>query len=95
MAKKRAAAPEDSPGPIALSVTQMAERCQLSRSRFSFLVRAGVFPGPSREAGRRPYYPADLIERCLEVRRTGVGANGKVVMFNHSRKTRRVREERE
>lgn len=60
----------------------MAARGQLSRSRFHVLVRAGVFPEPRRDVGRRPYYPTDLIERCLEVRQTGVGANGQVVMFN-------------
>lgn len=65
-----------------MSVSEMAARCSLSRSRFSALVSAGVFPGPQREPGRRPYYTSELIERCLDVRRTGVGANGRVVMFN-------------
>ncbi|MBY0459261.1 MAG: hypothetical protein K2V38_18175 [Gemmataceae bacterium] len=68
--------------PAALSVSDMAARCGLSRSRFHVLVSAGVFPQPRRAAGRRPYYSHDLIERCLEVRRTGVGVNGTVVMFN-------------
>lgn len=70
------------PEPAALSVSDMAARCGLSRSRFHVLVRAGVFPEPRRAAGRRPHYPPDLIQRCLEVRRTGVGANGTIVMFN-------------
>ncbi|VTR95791.1 unnamed protein product [Gemmata massiliana] len=42
---------------------------------------AGVFPPPTRTPGRRPHYPAGLIRRCLDIRRTGVGENG-VVMFN-------------
>ena len=70
------------PEPAALGVSDMAARRGLSRSRFYVLVRAGVFPEPRRTAGRRPSYPPDLIERCLEVRRTGVGANGTIVMFN-------------
>ncbi|MBY0513921.1 MAG: hypothetical protein K2P78_08425, partial [Gemmataceae bacterium] len=68
--------------PAAVSVTDMAARCQLSRSRFSALVLAGVFPKPQREVGRRPYYPPALIRQCLDIRRAGVGANGHVVMFN-------------
>jgi hypothetical protein len=82
MAKKRLAKKAPIEGPVALSVTEMAVRCRLSRSRFHALVKLGVFPEPRREAGRRPYYSAALIEQCLEVRRTGVGVNGEVVMFN-------------
>jgi predicted DNA-binding transcriptional regulator AlpA len=82
MAKKRAPTAATPREPVVLSVTQMAARCHLSRSRFSALVATGVFPKPRREPGRRPYYPTDLIDQCLEVRRAGVGANGQVVMFN-------------
>lgn len=83
MPKKRSA--RQVPGgaePAAVSVTDMAARCQLSRSRFSALVAAGVFPNPCRVPGRRPYYSPALIQSCLDIRRTGVGANGQVVMFN-------------
>lgn len=82
MPNKRSPNPPTSEGPTALGVSDMAARCQLSRSRFSALVATGVFPRPRREPGRRPYYPTNLIDQCLEVRRTGVGANGQVVMFN-------------
>ena len=86
MPKKHTAQPVPvSAEPAAVSVTDMATRCQLSRSRFSALVLAGVFPKPRREAGRRPYYPPDLIRQCLDIRRAGVGANGQVVMFNRRR----------
>lgn len=66
----------------AVSVSDMAAMCQLSRSRFHALVRDGVFPKPRQDGGRRPYYPHDLIQKCLDIRRTGIGANGQVVLFN-------------
>lgn len=82
MAKKRPA-PEPGDGlPAAVSVTGLAALCRLSRSRFHALVVAGVFPPPRRTPGRRPHYPTDLIRQCLDIRDTGVGANGEVVMFN-------------
>lgn len=82
MAKKRPA-PEAGDGlPAAVSVTDLAALCRLSRSRFHALILAGVFPSPQRTPGRRPHYPTDLIRQYLDIRRTGVGANGEVVMFN-------------
>lgn len=82
MAKQRHG-PEPGGGlPAAVSVTDLAARCRLSRSRFHALVLAGVFPPPVRTPGRRPHYPTELIRQCLDIRRTGVGANGGVVMFN-------------
>ena len=82
MAKKRPAPEPGGKLPIAVSVTDLAALCRLSRSRFHALVVAGVFPPPVRTPGRRPHYPTELIRQCLGIRRTGVGANGEVVMFN-------------
>jgi hypothetical protein len=61
----------------------MASLCQLSRSRFHALVREGVFPRPVQPGeGKRPYYTPELITRCLEIRKTGIGQDGKAVLFN-------------
>ena len=66
-----------------VTVTEMAEFCQLSRSRFYDLVEAGVFPRPAlHPSSKRPMYDRTLQEACLEIRQTGIGANGLPVLFN-------------
>jgi predicted DNA-binding transcriptional regulator AlpA len=65
----------------AISVSEMSCLCRLSRSRFHALVRAGVFPPPV-VGGKRPHYTQELIKTCLEIRQTGIGQNGQVVLFN-------------
>ncbi len=65
-----------------VTVTEMAHMCRLSRARFYQLTREGIFPTPSRnEQTGRPFYDREQQERCLLVRRTNRGANGKAVMF--------------
>ena len=64
-----------------LSVSDMARRCGLSRSRFHQLIGT-AFPFPIYDVtSRRPFYPPDLQEVCLEVRRRNFGINGKAVLF--------------
>jgi hypothetical protein len=71
-----------------VTVTEMAEMCQLSRSRFYGLVAAGVLPRPARHpCSKRPLYDRGLQEKCLDIRQSGIGANGLPVLFN--RKTNR------
>ena len=66
-----------------ITVTEMAELCQLSRSRFYDLTEAGVFPKPAlHPSSKRPMYDRSLQEACLEIRQTGIGANGLPVLFN-------------
>jgi hypothetical protein len=75
----------------AVTVTEMAALCQLSRSRSRFytLMQAGAFPPPvQHESTKRPFYLRELIEICLEVRRTSVGVDGRVVLFNRRRADR-------
>jgi len=61
----------------------MASLCLLSRSRFHALVRDGIFPRPVPGAqGKRPYYTPELLQQCLEIRSTGIGQNGEIVLFN-------------
>lgn len=73
----------------AISVSEMAAMCGLSRSRFYDLMQAGLFPKPVQETPmKRPVYVRDLIDKCLEIRRTGVGLDGKIVVFNRMRTQR-------
>jgi hypothetical protein len=47
------------------------------------LTRRHVFPAPVlHESSKRPYYTQELAQKCLEIRRTGIGLNGQVVLFN-------------
>ena len=74
------------------SVTGMAKKLGLSRARFYQLQNLGIFPMPVYcRHTRRPFYPVDLQERCLEIRRTGIGANGRLMLFNTPRKHKAAR----
>jgi hypothetical protein len=73
---------------IVCSVTEMAKRLELSRARFYQLIQAGVLPPPTYDLRtKRPFYPVDLQEKCLEVRQTGLGMNGQYVLFYAPRKS--------
>lgn len=64
-----------------LSVSDMARRCGLSRSRFHQLIGT-AFPFPIYDvASRRPFYPPDLQGVCLEVRRRNFGVDGRAILF--------------
>jgi hypothetical protein len=66
-----------------VTVSEMADLCRLSRSRFYDLIEAGVFPKPAQHpSSKRPMYDRDMQEKCLEIRETGIGANGLPVLFN-------------
>ena len=64
-----------------VSVAVMARMVGLSRQRFYQLL-GSTFPYPMYwVATRRPFYPEDLQQVCLEVRRRNCGINGKPVLF--------------
>ena len=66
-----------------ITVSEMADLCQLSRSRFYDLIEAGVFPRPAQHPStKRPMYDRGLQEKCLEIRQTGISMNGQPVLFN-------------
>jgi hypothetical protein len=68
------------------NVRQMADKVGLSTSRFYELVGMNVFPRPLRcEQTGRPFYPLSLQNVCLEIRKTGIGLNGKLVLFYRPR----------
>jgi len=82
----------DSSHKAAVTVSEMADLCEISRSRFYELMKAGVFPKPVQHpSSSRPLYDLDLIAKCLEIRATGVGLNGPV-LFN--RKIKRAAQPR-
>lgn len=65
-----------------LTVSDMARTLELSRSRFYSLIESGVFPTPLYMVEtRRPFYDEALRDKCLEIRRTGLGADGRPVFF--------------
>jgi len=73
------------------SVTEMARKLGLSRARLYQLVETGVFPPPAHFGTQRPFYPCDLQQKCLEIRKTGVRFNGLPVLFNKRRKSSKSR----
>lgn len=77
----------EKPTKAVVSSVEMAALCLLSRSRFFALVKAGVFPRPTRtESCKRPVYNLELQQKCLDIRRTGIGLKGPV-LFNRKAKT--------
>lgn len=68
------------------TVTELAKKLALSRARFYQLQRAGVFPTPVYCLyTKRPFYPMDLQGKCLEIRKTGIGHNGRPIIFYSKR----------
>src|SRR5476649_1667927 len=71
----------------AVTVSEMCEMCQISRSRWYELVESGVFPTPVVILPiKRPVYDRNLIEKCLQIKQTGIGLSGTPVVFNRKLK---------
>lgn len=69
------------------SVTEMAKKLGLSRARFYQLQKMGVFPKPVYcTRTKRPFYPLDLQQQCIRIRKTGIGHNGQPLVFYSLRK---------
>src|ERR1700736_238302 len=85
----------DTSSKAAISVSEMAARCQLSRGRFHELIRAGVMPWPQYDLRtRRPLYTRELQEVCLAVRATNIGIDGRFIVFYAPRSAERPRRPR-
>ena len=68
------------------TVTELAKKLELSRARFYQLQKTGVFPSPVYCLyTKRPFYPMDLQKKCLEIRETGIGHNGRPIIFYSKR----------
>ncbi len=71
------------------TVTALVKKLGMSRARFYQLQNTGVFPEPVYcIRTKRPFYPLELQQKCIEIRRTGIGFNGLQILFNASRKTK-------
>lgn len=70
-----------------VSVVEMSEMLDLSKSRFYALIQAGIFPKPAlHQSCKRPVFDSNLQHKCLDIRRTGIGYNGQPVLFNRKRR---------
>jgi len=69
------------------SVTAMAKKLILSRSRFYDLLNQSVLPRPVHCPGTNHlFYTLELQQQCLQVKQTGIGVNGQPVLFYLPRK---------
>ena len=70
------------------SVTEVIIELGLSRARFYQLQNMGIFPKPLYSGPNRPYYSQDLRQKCIKIRKTGIGDNGQPTVFYNSRKNK-------
>lgn len=83
-----------------VSIREICEMLQMSRSRYYQLVDSGFFPKPLiDERSSRPYFDAALQKKILEARQTGIGVDGSYMLFyaprkkenhSHSKKKKKV-----
>ena len=72
--------------PEILSITQMSELLNLSRSRFYKLMSENIFLPPIYNvANKRPYFTSDMAEKNLQVKRNNLGMNGRIILFYTAR----------
>jgi len=65
------------------SVSELAKKLDLSRARFYQLQKKGVFPVPVYcTRTKRPFYSSALQQKCINIRKTGIGFDGRPVIFN-------------
>ena len=70
-----------------VSISEICQMLQLSRSRYYQLVNSGFFPKPLHdERSKRPYYDIALQKTIVECRQTGIGVDGSYLLFYSSRK---------
>jgi predicted DNA-binding transcriptional regulator AlpA len=64
-----------------ITLAELCEMLDISKSRFYALQKKGIFPAPQR-AGNRPVFDQSLSQQCVEIVRSRVGLNGEPVLFN-------------
>ena len=70
-----------------VSITEISQMCQMSRSRFYQLLETGFFPKPLYDdRSKRPYYNLELQQKCIECRHLGIGVDGSYMLFYSPRK---------
>jgi hypothetical protein len=79
-----------------LHPTALAKKLNLSRARFYQLQEKGIFPYPIYcIQTKRPFYPAHLQKKCMDIRKNGIGLDGHPIFFNTSRKAKTSRASKE
>ena len=74
------------------SVIELTKKLRLSRARFYQLQKMGIFPKPVYcIRTKRPFYPLDLQQKCLAIRKTGIGHNGQPIIFYSVRKDKSIK----
>jgi hypothetical protein len=70
-----------------VSISEICQMIELSRSRYYQLVNSGFFPKPLYdERSKRPYYDIELQKTIVECRQSGIGIDGSFMLFYSSRK---------
>ena len=71
-----------------VTVTELCELIGLSKNRFYALQKNGIFPAALRSPiNNRPVFDTALVEQCLGIVRTRVGANGTPYVPNRKKAT--------
>lgn len=66
-----------------VTLSELCELLELSKNRFYALQKAGIFPPSARNPlNNRPVFDSQLVEQCLGIVRTRVGANGQPFVRN-------------
>jgi len=74
-----------------VSISEICQILQLSRSRYYQLVNSGFFPKPLHDdRSKRPYYDLKLQKTILECRQSGIGVDGSYMLFYSPRKTETI-----
>ena len=69
-----------------VTVTELCELIGLSKNRFYALQKNGIFPAALRSPlNNRPVFDTALVEQCLGIVRTRVGANGNPYVPNRKK----------
>ena len=75
-------------------VKKMIAMLGMSKARFYQHLKNGVFPPPVYSFyTKQPFYPENLQNRCMDIRRTGIGYNGIPVLFYTPRKAENCKSE--
>ncbi len=79
----------------AITVSEMCELLEMSRSQVYLHIKRGTFHEPLRLANGRPYFNASQVEDNLKAKELGIGVNGEYVpstlaLMNHLILTRLV-----
>lgn len=71
-----------------VSISELCQMLQLSRSRYYQLVNSGFLPKPlTDERSKRSYYDVTLQQKCIEAREKGIGADGSMLLFYSPRRS--------